>query len=239
MTSTAALIETVTDFSFGKSMLNILPKTKTKCFWDSLSSAEQQECVRKDRPVTIGGQTVWVTRGKVQKTWQDLVLPSIEKILKTQEARIFEPNNGLIIPFDVNIYMRGTLDKFRPTVVASCMEAKVAILILKLVKGHLKSHRLGFEYLAISGAISLKTGDPSDIGPFSTTLNACGVPILVRFDAGRSQKIKAATIGGCLHVGSKPYGLTAAPYIFCRLDQLLGGTYERRRHIRGVLGSLQ
>ena len=195
-------------------MLNILTKNKTKCFWDSLSSTEQHECIRKDRPVTIGGQTVWVTQGKVQNTWQDLVYPSIEKILKTQEARIFEPNNGLIIAFDVNVYMRGTLQKFRPTVVVSCMVAKVAILILKLVKGHLKPHRLGFEYLATNGAISPKTGDPSDTGPLSSSLNACGVPILVRFDGGGSHKIKAATIGGCLQIGSKPYGLTAAHILF-------------------------
>jgi hypothetical protein len=214
MTSAAALTETITEFSFGRSMLNILPKSTTKCFWDCLSSAEKLECIRRDRPVNIGGQTAWVAQGIVQKTWQDLVFPSIQKILEEQEAKIFEPCNGLILAFDVNIYMCGSLESFRPTVVASCMEIKVAKMILKFTKAHLKSNRLGFGFLAVRALLALTTGNPSDMGPFSLTQNACGVPISIRYDAGGSHKIKAATIGGCLHVGSKHYGLTAAHMLF-------------------------
>jgi hypothetical protein len=195
-------------------MLNILPKSTTKCFWDRLSSAEKQECIRTDRPVNIGGQTAWVTQGIVQKTWQDLVFPSIQKILEAHEAKIFEPCNGLILAFDVNIYMCGSLERFQPTIVASCMEIKVAKMILKFVKAHLKSDRLGFRFLAVRALLAVTTGNPSDMGPFPLTQNACGVPISIRYDAGGSHKIKAATIGGCLHVGSKHYGLTAAHILF-------------------------
>jgi hypothetical protein len=214
MSFTVALTETAADFSFGKSMLGILPKNKTPDFWESLSRAEQQGCIREDRPVNICGQTAWVTQGKVQKIWQDLIFPSIEKILATQEAKIFEPCDGRILAFDVNIYMRGSLERFRPTIVAFCMELIVAKMVVKFVKAHLKPHKLGFAYLAAKERIRLTMGDSSNINPFSSPLSACGVPISIRYDAGGSHNIKAATIGGCLRVGSKHYGLTAAHILF-------------------------
>ena len=205
MLSMTTLAETQDEDFHRLSILNRIFR-EPKSFWDSLTQVEQQSSIQRNISVKIGSKTGWDVCGVVQQQWNNFFYPSIRTELDAKKAKIFQ-NGGTEVPYAVHLYMVGTIERYRPTIVAICYVLDIAKRVIKLARKHLdgqlKGH--GFLLLAFHHRIMPNTGGDTTMPHFQ---NMCGVPIRLKYVVGRIETERTATIGGCLRVGSQYFGLT-------------------------------
>ena len=123
--------------------------------WDDFTKAEQNQCLDTQKTDLVDGKNIWAASGLIGAKWEAELYTLIVDYLNARAAKIFKTCNGREVLYVVELYMIGSPDYFRPTVVATCANLQVANSVLRLVKKQLSPKRLGFAYLALTRRIVL------------------------------------------------------------------------------------
>ena len=123
--------------------------------WDNLTKAEQHQCLDTRKTDLVDGKKIWAASGLIRAQWEAELYPLIVDYLNARAAKIFKTCNGREVVYVVELYIIGSSDSFRPTLVATCANLQVANSVLRLVKKQLSPKRLGFAYLAITRRVVL------------------------------------------------------------------------------------
>jgi hypothetical protein len=149
----AAFTGTQTQLSSRMSRFDVF---RESTFWDQLAADQKRGSLQNENPMSINGRNAWDVCGVVREKWHS-IRPSVQIHLNNRAAKIFKPLQGRQIEYAYSLYMTGTLENFRPTVVAFCMYLEIAERVIKAVGEKLKCFRprLGFGYLATNFRIVL------------------------------------------------------------------------------------
>ena len=177
---------------------------RPESYWDSLTAEAKEGCIDRTKRRKLCNSSAFDVAGLMQKKWNTDIYPQIRTVLHQEKATIFN-RMATETPFSVQLYILESGSDIRPSVVVICYVFDVAQRIVKLVKHVLRDQSIGFKYYALKSLVCITGGAGSD--DCIPMRNVCGTCIQIKRPNMRARK---CTIGGCILLNQRPFGLTSA-----------------------------
>lgn len=187
-------------------------------FWSRLCDHCRAQSVCLDVSRDLPPHTAWNPHGPVKAHWTECLFPIVLQYLQTNRKQICgcQAWNG-----SIDCYMLGEEPlSSRPCIIVTCLVERSRKRLIRMLQKDSTIAQSGFEVMGRSGNLRFKMKDDNSVeknsteslpdGDESWVSVACGLPITDHPYVSERTKIRLATVGGLVTVGSELLALTVS-----------------------------